>query len=215
MFDHPVELTRTLTFADSLRRRRIVLIVMFLLAALLGSLVSINAGSPLNIVLGVLIGLAVAGLVAWLTHLSDRSALGTATLVLEPAGMRYSDAGGVRSLRWQAMEHLGKLPTPESERGTRGGGLGWMLISALQAADAAPKWAVIGGGQLQLAQGASGSAADKVNRLSRLFPRRLKGVTPVPIYLEDFERDWLGGQIGAWVEHYRPDLVQAAAQRGR
>ncbi len=37
MFDHPVELTRTLTFADSLRRRRIVLIVMFLLAALLGS----------------------------------------------------------------------------------------------------------------------------------------------------------------------------------
>lgn len=213
-FNAPETFTRTIGLGESLRRRRAPMILALLLVGLLGSLAFIDAGSPLNVVIGGLAGLALAAAIGWFGHLSDRSTVGTATLVLESEGLRYEDAGTHRALRWPDAEYIGPLQTPDSERGTRGGGLGWVLVSILRAADARPRWGIVGRGMVGAKPGAGQRALTVVEKVRRLFPSRIPGIDLVPIYPEEFDPAWTTGRIGAWVERFRPDLLDAAIRRG-
>ncbi|QLQ14700.1 MAG: hypothetical protein HZY73_01905 [Micropruina sp.] len=127
-FNAPETFTRTIGLGESLRRRRAPMILALLLVGLLGSLAFINAGSPLNVVTGGLAGLALAAAIGWFGHLSDRSTVGTATLVLESEGLRYEDAGTHRAPcagRTRSTSAHSRLPTVSGAPGAVGSAGCW------------------------------------------------------------------------------------------
>ena len=116
----------------------------------------------------------------------------------------------MRAVRWESLERLAKLPTPESQRATRGGGIGWVVMSVLKAADAPAQWGVCGSGRVLLKPNAPARVLQELALTARIFPAH-PGYQPVAVYFADFEPDWLRGRIGDWVEFRRPDLIDAAS----
>lgn len=205
----PVTLTRRVTLGRSLRLRRLALVLFCLIAALLASLTLIRI-EPVNWVLGPVVALALTFALGLLLCGMDRSAHAGETLTLEPEGLRLDDAGSVRAVRWESLERLAKLPTPESQRATRGGGIGWVVMSVLKAADAPAQWGVCGSGRVLLKPNAPARVLQELALTARIFPAH-PGYQPVAVYFADFEPDWLRGRIGDWVEFRRPDLIDAAS----
>lgn len=219
-FHTPVELQCITDPAHAMRRTIPALVIMafaiWLLAALVLGLMFPSQGA-LGFVGAVVIAVGATG--AFYVRKREqlrRTYRDLQRLVLHPGGLRRTDGTVVIDMPWRGIirfEYRNSALPPAQRTFISPTNPGRVPAAmALKTAHTVMDWGVVGEGtvaplpganaaQLRVHDGLGGS--DLVGGRAHRSPQCL-------IFPGEFEADWQRGTVGAWLRHYRPDLLPPA-----
>ncbi|OKH72770.1 hypothetical protein EB73_08475 [Mycobacterium sp. SWH-M3] len=139
-------------------------------------------------------------------------------LILHPGGLRKSDDSVVIDMPWAQItrfEYRNSALPPMRNPTLAGNAMRPAASAALRHAHTVMGWGIVGYGLVTPLPGAS---ARKLKFLDELGRSNLLNGQPHQspdclIFPAEFEPNWPSGVVGAWLRHYRPDLVLPALER--
>lgn len=140
-------------------------------------------------------------------------------LILHPGGLRRFDPWVVIDIPWTGITAItwrnSALGSPS--RVHTASALGGATNAAITAAHTAMAAGIIGNGTIAPLPGASPQMLTIQDRLygSQLARGYPHSGADCLIFPAEFEHNWTGGVIGAWLRHYRPDLMVPEAPPAR
>lgn len=216
-FSSPVEL-RCVLDPDATARRFIPLAAIAFIPAFLLSAIPLGLAFPesnaVSIVGGVLVGIAVPIALYFSKRNNLRRVYGEQQrLLLTPQGMRKTDNAVVVEIAWrdiaQLTQHNSSLTAASQPRGR--GLAGAAVGAAAGALSSANAQGITGYGSVTPLPGASRRLLAAHDRTFGRGSHLARGVAHqhprAVVWPAEFEKDWAGGTIGAWLRHYRPDII--------
>ncbi|MGO1173836.1 MAG: hypothetical protein ACTHW7_13015 [Actinomycetaceae bacterium] len=142
-------------------------------------------------------------LIAWLGRRAARESAAGLVLVLSPDGLEYRGDASIRRMAWDDIGSVEVVPALEPI----GGGGPTEGFNAVRPVGPG----LVGSGTTSVTGGpfAARTYAQDPGRYG-LDPVTGEPRTAIP--LVQFATDWPRHRIGAWVEHYRPDVARQARQ---
>lgn len=217
-FDRTLELRCTLD-ADRAMPRMVPQLLVLGFAVFLLTALPLGLMVPDVAAVSLVGGIVVAAIVCTAKFVTTRNRLRhtygqVQRLVLHPGGMRKVDASVVVDMPWSGLhrfEHRNSaLP---ASRGVRGANpMAGAANAALAHAHTVLAWGIVGHGTVSPAPGASRRVLKVHDRLgnSNLRHGQPHSSPNCLVFPGEFEQDWTGGEIGAWLRHHRPDLALPA-----
>jgi len=206
----PETFTSTVTTGATMKRMIPLLVLMFLVSAVMFSLVVGAIGLPA--ITGVILAVAFCAFM-FVAKRRQLDTKGQHSLVLSPTGAVMSDLYSRVDLPWERVRSIGEVELMRAIRTPTGSSplaeIGTAVVRGTHDTMMGTRaHGLVGGGLLTLTPAAPALLKIQVKQFLGDGPADPAiGQRPMGIPLAPFDPDWQNGRIGRWVREYRPDLA--------
>lgn len=214
-FTTPVELRCILTADGALKKRAIPLAIFtFVFSGFVGmvivGIIFQKGGIGVALAGGVVIGALVTAFALIRTRSRLERTYGEQQrLLLSPQGMRKVDGTVAIEMPWSGIKRIEERDSALQTGTVSHAGLAGVVTNAVIASAQQLKAAgIVGSAFISPLPGASRAQlrAQDRNGGSRLAAGQAHQSEQALIFPGEFEENWAGGVVGAWLRHYRPDM---------